>query len=179
MFKTSAIVVAIAVFVFVVVVLILASGKPDTFRVQRQVAIKAPPEKIFPLLNDYRNWGAWSPYENKDPTMKRSYSGPASGKGAVYAWEGDGAVGVGRMEITESSPPSQVQIKLDFSKPFEAHNRVAFTIRPQGDASTVTWDMQGPAPLISRVMQVFFSMDKMVGQDFEAGLANLKTAAEK
>jgi hypothetical protein len=83
------------------------------------------------------------------------------------------------MEITQSSPSSQIQIKLDFSKPFEAHNEVEFTIQPQGDATVVTWDMQGPAPLISRVMQVFFSMDKMVGQDFEAGLANLKTAAEK
>jgi uncharacterized protein YndB with AHSA1/START domain len=179
MFKTIAIVIAIAVFVFIAAVLILASTKPDTFRVQRQVAIQAPPEKIFPLVNDYKNWGAWSPYEKKDPAMKRSYSGPATGKGAVYAWEGDGGVGVGRMEITESSQPSRIRINLDFTKPFETRNKVEFTIEPQGAASTVTWDMQGPAPLISRVMQVFFSMDKMVGQDFEAGLANLKTAAEK
>ncbi|UUZ77709.1 SRPBCC family protein [Polaromonas sp. P1(28)-13] len=179
MFKTIAIVLAVAVFVLIAAVLIFASTKPDSFRVQRQVAINAPPEKIYPLVNDYRNWGAWSPYEKKDPAMKRSYSGPASGKGAVYAWEGDSGVGVGRMEITQSSPPSQVLINLDFSKPFEAHNQVAFTIQPQGAASTVTWAMQGPAPLISRVMQVFFSMDKMVGQDFEVGLANLKTAAEK
>jgi hypothetical protein len=111
--------------------------------------------------------------------MKRSYAGPAAGTGAAYAWEGDHNVGQGRMEITEATPPSKVALKLDFQKPFEAHNVVAFTLQPQGDSTTVTWDMQGPVPYLAKIMHLFIDMDRMVGQDFEAGLANLKAAAEK
>jgi uncharacterized protein YndB with AHSA1/START domain len=178
MLKTIAIIAAIAIVLFIVAVLVLASGKPDTFRVQRQITIQAPPEKIFPLINDYKNWGAWSPWEKKDPAMKRSFSGPVAGKGSAYAWESK-EVGVGDMLITESVPPSVVRIDLNFSKPFEAHNKVVFSIQPQAGGSTVSWEMVGPAPLLSKVMQVFFSMDKMVGKDFEAGLAAMKAAAEK
>jgi len=178
MFKTIAIIAAVAIVLFIVTVLVLASGKPDTFRVQRQIAIQAPPDKIFPLINDYKNWGAWSPWEKKDPAMKRSFSGPAAGKGSAYAW-GSKEVGVGDMLITESLPSSLVRIDLNFSKPFEAHNKVVFNIQPQAGGSLVSWEMVGPAPLLSKVMQVFFSMDKMVGKDFEAGLADLKAAAEK
>ncbi|SDO07570.1 SRPBCC family protein [Polaromonas sp. JS666] len=179
MFKTIAIIAAVLVLLFVVTVLVLASGKPDTFRVQRQASIQAPPEKIFPLINDYKNWGAWSPWEKKDPAMKRSFSGPAAGKGAAYAWDSK-EVGVGDMLITESQPSSLVKIDLNFSKPFEAHNKVVFSIQPQaGGSSTVSWEMAGPAPLMARVMHVFFDMDKMVGKDFEAGLAAMKAAAEK
>lgn len=179
MFKTIAIVAAVAIVVFIVAVLLLAAGKPDTFRVQRQTTIQAPPEKIFPLINDYKQWGAWSPYEKRDPAMKRSFSGPATGKGAAYAWDSAGGVGQGDMLITESVPPSVVKIDLNFSRPFEAHNKVVFSIQPQAGGSMVSWEMVGPAPLMSKVMQVFFSMDKMVGKDFEAGLADLKVAAEK
>ena len=178
MFKTIAIIAAVLVLLFVVTVLVLASGKPDTFRVQRQARIQAPPEKIFPLINDYKNWGAWSPWEKKDPAMKRSFSGPAAGNGAAYAWDSK-EVGVGDMLITESQPSSLVKIDLNFSKPFEAHNKVVFSIQPQAGGSLVSWEMAGPAPLLSKVMQVFFSMDKMVGKDFEAGLADLKATAEK
>jgi uncharacterized protein YndB with AHSA1/START domain len=165
--------------VLIAVVLILALTKPGTFRVERTTSIKAPPEKIFPLVNDFQNWSSWSPYEKKDPAMKRTFSGPPSGKGAVYEWDGDKNVGQGRMEITGSTPPSNVTLDLDFVKPFEAHNTVVFTLAPQGDSTTVTWAMQGPANFISKVMQVFINMDKMVGTDFEAGLANLKALAEK
>jgi hypothetical protein len=178
MFKTIAIIAAIAIVLFIVTALVLASGKPDTFRVQRQITIHAPPEKIFPLINDYKNWGAWSPWEKKDPAMKRSFSGAAAGKGSAYAWESK-EVGVGDMLITESVPSSLVRIDLNFSKPFETHNKVVLSIQPQAGGSTVSWEMVGPAPLLSKVMQVFFSMDKMVGKDFEAGLAAMKTAAEK
>ena len=111
--------------------------------------------------------------------MTRARSGAAKGKGAIYQWEGDKNVGKGRMEIAETSPPSKVVIKLDFEKPFEAHNTVEFRLEAKGDSTTVTWDMFGLAPFFSKVMQVFFSMDKMVGNDFEAGLASLKSLAEK
>ena len=173
----------IKVIVIVVVllagVLIFAATKPDTFRVQRAIRIKAAPEKIYPFLNDLHNFGAWSPYEKKDPAMKRTFSGPASGKGAVYEWDGDKNVGKGRMEITDTAPPSNVKIKLDFVKPFEARNTVVFTLEPKGDYTDMTWAMQGPVPYVAKIMHVFLDMDSMVGKDFEAGLANLKTVAEK
>ena len=163
----------------IAIVLSLAATKPDTFAVQRAAIVKAPPEKIFPLINDFHRWGTWSPYEHKDPAMKRTYSGPASGSGAVYAWEGDKNVGSGRMEIIDASAPSKIVIKLDFFTPFEAHNTAEFTMLPQGDATTVSWRMHGPAPFMARIMHVFINIDKMVGTDFEAGLANLKRLAEK
>ena len=178
MFKTIAIIAAVVIVLFVVTVLVLASNKPDTFRVQRQITMQAPPEKIFPLINDYKQWGAWSPWEKKDAAMKRSFSGPAIGKGSAYAWESK-EVGSGDMLITESVPSSLIKIDLNFSKPFEAHNKVVFTIQPQAGGSVVNWEMAGPAPLISRVMHVFFNIDKMVGKDFEEGLAAMKAAAEK
>jgi uncharacterized protein YndB with AHSA1/START domain len=171
--------VSLAVLLLLGAVLLFAATGPDTFRVKRATSIKAPPERIFPLINDFRRWGAWSPYEKKDPGMKRSYDGPPAGAGAVYAWEGDGNVGQGRMEIVEASPPDKVAIKLDFTRPFEAHNRVVFTLAPAGGATEVTWDMQGPANYLSKLIGVFINMDRMVGKDFEAGLANLKAAAEK
>ncbi|MGH8804491.1 MAG: SRPBCC family protein [Polaromonas sp.] len=159
--------------------LIFAATTPDTFRVQRQASIKAPPEKIFPLINDFHQWGAWSPYEKLDPAMKRTYSGADLGKGAVYAWDGTGKAGAGRMEILEASPASKVAIQLDFIKPFEARNTAEFTLQAQGDSTSVTWAMYGPSPYIAKLMGVFFNMDSMIGKDFEAGLVNLKTAAEK
>jgi uncharacterized protein YndB with AHSA1/START domain len=171
--------IAIVVVVLLAAVLIFASTKPDTFRVQRGATIKAPPEKIFAFLNDFRRWDAWSPWEKKDLAMKRTYSAQTSGKGAEYAWEGNKDVGQGRMEIAESSPPSKIAIKLDFLKPFETHNMVEFTLEPKGDSTNVTWAMQGPAPYISKLMQVFVNMDSMVGKDFETGLGNLKAVAEK
>ena len=164
--------------VLIVVVLTYAATKPDTFRVARSVVVNAPPEAIFPLINDYRRWPAWSPYENKDPQMKRSYGSTTSGKGAIYAWEGDSNVGAGNMAIADSVPSSRVHIKLNMLNPFEAHNDVTFTLEPSGDATKVTWDMQGPVPYLAKVMHVIFNVDKMVGGDFEAGLANLKRVAE-
>jgi uncharacterized protein YndB with AHSA1/START domain len=178
MFEIIAIV-AVVLAIAVAVVLILAATKPDTFSVRRAATLKAPPERIFPLINDFHQWGSWSPWEHKDPAMKRTYSGAASGKGAVYAWEGNKNVGFGRMEILEASPPSKIVIKLDFFAPFEAHNTAEFTMLPQGDATSLTWLMHGPAPFMNRMMQVFMNLDKMIGKDFEAGLANIKTISEK
>ena len=156
-----------------------AATKPDSFEITRSAEIKAPPEKIFPLISDLKGWSAWSPWEKLDPAMKRAHSGAASGKGAVYEWAGNKEVGTGRMEIVEASPPTAVRIKLDFLKPFEAHNYAEFTLEPKGDATNVTWAMYGPNNYLSKLMSVFFSMDSMVGKSFETGLANLKAAAEK
>lgn len=163
----------------IAVVLILAATRPDSFSVQRAAIVNAPPEKIFPLINDFRQWGNWSPYEHKDPAMKRTFSGAVRGKGAVYAWEGDKNVGKGRMEILEASAPSKIAIKLDFFTPFEAHNTAEFTMLPHEDATRVIWRMHGPAPFMARIMHLFINIDNMVGKDFEAGLANLKRLAEK
>jgi len=170
--------IGIAVVVLLAALLIYAATQPDTFRIQRATSIKAPPEKIFAVLNDFLRWEAWSPWEKKDPAMKRTFSAVTSGKGAVYAWEGNRDVGQGRMEIAESVAPSKVAIKLDFVKPFETHNIVEFTLEPKADSTNVTWTMQGPMPYISKLITVFVNMDSMVGKDFEAGLANLKAAAE-
>ena len=172
-------IIALVFVVLIVALLVFAATKPDTFHVQRSASIKAPPEKIFPLINDLHSWGAWSPWEKMDPAMKRNFSGAANGKGAVYEWDGDKTVGKGRMEIAESSPPSKVAIKLDFIKPFEAHNIAEFTLEAKGDSTNVTWAMHGPTPYMAKVIHIFFSMDSMVGKDFETGLANLKTIAEK
>jgi hypothetical protein len=169
-------IIAIVVVVLIAALLGFAATKPDTFRVQRAASIKAPPEKIFALINDFNSWGSWSPYEKKDPTMKRTLSGTANGKGAVYEWDGNKEIGKG---ITESSLPSKVTIKLDFVKPFEAHNIVEFTMEPKGDSTNVTWAMHGSNSYLAKIMSIFFSMDRMVGKDFETGLANLKTVAEK
>jgi uncharacterized protein YndB with AHSA1/START domain len=171
--------VAIGIAVLIAAILVFAATKPDTFRVQRSATIKAPPEKIFAILNDFQRWETWSPWEEKDPAMKRTFSVVTGGKGAVYSWEGNKDVGQGRMEIADSVPPSRLAIKLDFLKPFEAHNMVEFTLAPQGDATNVTWAMQGRSPYFVKIIHVFVDMDTLVGKDFEAGLANLKAVAEK
>jgi uncharacterized protein YndB with AHSA1/START domain len=175
MFKIIAIVIA----VLIAGVLTSAATKPDVFRVERAAGIKAPPEKVFALINDFKNWHSWSPWEKKDPAMKRTYGAATSGKGAAYAWDGNNDVGQGSMEITESLPPSKIALKLDFVKPFEGHNTVEFTLESKGDTTNVTWAMQGPTPYFAKIIHVFINMDDMVGKDFETGLANLKAAAEK
>ncbi len=171
MFQT----IVILVIVLFAVVLTYAAIKPDTFHVQRSTSIKAPPEKIFQLINDFHQWDAWTPY-NKDPAMKKMFSGSASGKGAAYAWDGNREVGQGSIEITESSPPSQIDLHLHMIKPFEGHNHVTFTLEPHGDSTTVTWAMDGRQAYIAKIMGLFMDMDQMVGKDFEAGLAQLRTA---
>jgi uncharacterized protein YndB with AHSA1/START domain len=178
MLKIIGILIALVV-VAAAAVMGFAATKPDVFRVSRATSIKAPPEKIFPLLNDLHNFVLWSPYEKKDPAMKRTLSGAPSGKGAVYEWDGDKNVGSGRLAITDSSPPSKVALDLDMLTPLRAHNMVEFTLEPKGDATTVTWAMNGRVPYFAKIVHVFLNVDRMVGQDFETGLANLKTIAEK
>ena len=173
------VIVAIILAVAIAAVLVLAMTKSSTLRVQRSISIQASPERIFPLIADFHQWLHWSPYERKDPAMKRTYEGAANGKGAVYAWNGDKNVGSGRMEILEASAPEKFVIKLDFFTPFEGHNTAEFTMLPQGDGTHVTWLMHGPARFMTRLIQVFMNLDNMIGKDFEAGLANLKTITEK
>jgi uncharacterized protein YndB with AHSA1/START domain len=171
--------IAIVLVIAIAVVLVLAATKPDTFRIERSATINAPADRIFAVLSDFRQWGGWSPWENKDPGMKRNFAGAERGKGAVYGWEGDRNVGTGRMEILQADTPSKLVIQLDFLKPFEAHNTAEFTMLPQGNATNVHWVMQGPSSFMAKLMHVFINMDKMVGKDFEQGLANLKNLTEK
>ena len=176
------IIIAIILVVAIVGILILAATKPDTFSVTRTIDIAASPETIFPMIDDLHQWVKWSPYEAKDPAMKKTFSGADKGKGAVYAWDGDKNVGTGRMEIIDIIPSSKVVIKLDFFKPFEGHNTAEFILLPHGpttSVTTVTWKMYGPAAFITKIMQTIINMDNMVGKDFAVGLVNLKTIIEQ
>lgn len=170
---------AIAMGLVLTILLVYAATKPDTFRIQRSIGINAPPERIFQHINDLTRWGAWSPWEKMDPAMKKTAGGALSGKGAWYEWDGNNQVGKGRMEILESVPFSRILIKLDFLKPFEAHNRAEFTLAAREGSTTVTWAMYGPQPYIAKVMGLVFNCEKMVGPQFETGLADLKMLAEK
>jgi hypothetical protein len=177
MLKTLAII-GVVLVVAIAGILLYATTKPDSFRVQRVVLINAPSDKVFPLINDIKAWTAWSPYEKKDPAMKRSYGAVTAGKGATYAWDGDKNVGQGSIEMIESGP-RKIVIKLDFLKPFEAHNMGEFLLEPKGDSTSVTWATYGPSPYVSKVVGTFINIDDMIGRDFEKGLADLKAAAEK
>ncbi len=152
---------------------------PASFTVKRSLGIRAPADRLFRQIADFNAWSAWSPYEKRDSAMKRRFSGKPSGVGAIYEWDGNRNVGQGRMEILEATPPSKVRIDLQFIKPFKAQNVAEFSLDPHVEGTTVTWAMYGPMTFMSRVMGLFINMDKMIGKDFEAGLQNLKTLAEK
>ena len=163
----------------ILAILAIAATKPNNFIVQRSTEIAAPAEAVFSLIDDFHKWRDWSPWEGLDPDLKRKMSGTDSGPGAVYEWDGNKKVGTGRMEIIEATAPGKVVIKLDFLRPFEAHNVAEFTIVPQGQTSRVNWTMRGPAPFMTKLMQTVMNFDKMIGKDFEKGLANLKAIAER
>ncbi len=169
--------VLIAAVVALALLLLFAATRPDTFHVQRSASIKAPPDKIFPFINDLTRMKSWNPFERKDPSVKGQFGNTHSGPGATYSWDSD-KVGAGSMTIIEASAPTKVTMQLDFIKPFEGHHIAEYTLRPDGDSTRVTWAMHGPAPFISKLMQIFISMDRVIGKDFEDGLANLKTLAE-
>ena len=168
----------VIVVIAVLAVLAFAATRPKEFRVERAATIKAPPERIYALINDLRGWSAWSPWEKLDPAMKRNFSGADAGRGAVYEWAGNGKVGAGRMEITETSAPAAITIKLDFLRPFEGHNVAQFRLDGTGTATNVTWAMHGSQNFICKLMGLVMSMDRMIGGQFETGLANLKAIAE-
>lgn len=171
--------IAIVVVILVVGFLAYAASMPDTFRIERSEIISAPPEKVFGYLNNLHDFGTWSPWEKKDPNMKRDFSGPESGKGASYAWDGNDEVGKGRMEITDSVPSSKVAMQLTFEKPFQGQNTVEFNLFPKKEGTEVVWTMEGQNQFMCKVMHIFIDMDQMCGKDFEAGLASLKNIAEK
>jgi uncharacterized protein YndB with AHSA1/START domain len=154
-----------------------AATKPDSFRVARTLAIAAPPERLFPLISDLRGFNHWNPYERKDPG-KGTYAGTSSGIGSSYAWDSS-KLGKGAMTITDVTAPDEVVMRLDFEKPFKARNMATFTITPRDGNSDVTWAMEGPAPLMTKIMDVVIGMDRMVGGDFADGLRNLKELAER
>lgn len=169
---------ALIIAVLVVVLFAYAFTRPDAFRIERTVLIDAPPEQIYPLIEDLRAWRLWSPFEQLDPDMARSYGGAEKGVGATYAWKGDRRAGSGRMEIMEADEPFRVVIALHFLAPMKAENVTIITLAPDGDATRVTWAMEGKANLVARVLHLFVDMDKMVGSDFEAGLVKLKSEAQ-
>lgn len=152
--------------------------QPSAFRIERSASIAAPPSAPFSLVNDFHEWRAWSPWENVDPNLQRSYEGPKAGDGASYAWKGNGKAGQGRMTITESRPAERIQIRLEFLKPFKATNAVEFAFQPEGSGTRVVWSMTGTKGFIFKAFGLLMSMDKMVGPDFEKGLAAMKAAAE-
>jgi uncharacterized protein YndB with AHSA1/START domain len=167
------------VLALIAAVLVFAATRPDDFVVRREADIAAPPQKVFTLINDFGQWVKWSPWEKMDATMQKTFSGSASGKGAVYQWKGNKKVGEGRMEILDSAAPSSVKIDLQFLVPFKAHNQTVFTVAPTAGGSHVVWSMSGKKIFMMKLMGVFMDMDKMVGKDFESGLAAMKTEAEK
>ena len=152
--------------------------QPEDFKITRSATINATPDKIFENVNDFHKWDAWSPWAKIDPAMKTTYSGAASGTGASYAWVGNSDVGEGKMTITESHPTEHIKIDLDFIAPFAAKNVTEFTFKPDGDKTNVTWTMTGKNNFMAKGFNLVMNMDKLVGGDFEKGLAQMKTVAE-
>lgn len=174
MLKKILIVVAVIIVVFLVIVAL----QPSDFHVARSVAIAAPPEAVFPQVNELKKWEAWSPWMKIDPAMKQTYEGPAAGNGAVMSWTGNSQVGEGRMTLTESRTNELARFKLEFFKPMAGVCTADFTFKPEGNQTTVTWSMDGKNNFVAKAMCLFMSMDKMVGGQFEKGLASMKTIVE-
>jgi hypothetical protein len=170
--------IAVGLLLALALLLIYAATRPDVFRVQRSALVQAPAGQVHALINDLRQFNTWNPYERKDPNIRGDYRGPPAGPGAAYAFQGNKDVGRGSIEIVDSAP-SKVTMQLQMLEPFEARNTVEFRLAPQGNATEVTWAMHGPQPFLGKLVGVFLDMDRMVGRDFEAGLANLKARAER
>ena len=164
----------------VVVVLFVAivAMQPSEFRVERTAIVSAPARAVFAQVNDFHRWEAWNPWSKIDPAMKQTYEGSPLGTGAIYTWTGNNQVGEGRMTIIESRPSDLIRIKLEFFKPFAATNIEEFTFKPEGDQTAVTWRMTGKNNFIAKAVHLFVNMDKMVGGQFEKGLAQMKSVAE-
>lgn len=171
--------IVLGIVILVAAILVCAASKPSTFRIQRSTVIAAPPDKVFPLINDFHLWQKWAPQDRDDPTVKRSFAGASSGVGAISDWSGKGPTGAGRMTIIESAAPIKVTVQADWRQPFATRNMNEFTLQPQGDGTMVKWFMQGKNLYMMKVMSVVVNMDKMMGKHFEEGLTNLKAAAEK
>jgi uncharacterized protein YndB with AHSA1/START domain len=177
MFETI-LIVLIALAAIVVVFVVVVAMQPSDFRIARSATISAPAADVFAQVNDFHKWDAWSPWAKIDPTMKQIYDGAPSGTGAIYTWVGDKKVGEGTMTLTESRPNDVVSIKLEFRKPFKATNTAEFTFKPEGDQTVVTWSMSGRNNFMFKAFGLFMNMDKMLGGEFEKGLASMKSVVE-
>lgn len=168
----------IGIGVVLLVLIVVIATRPDDCRVSRSITIAASPAVVFPHVNQMKNWEAWSPWAKLDPNMKQTYEGPASGVGASYTWSGDNQVGEGRNTITESTPNELIRFKLEFIRPFKGVNQVHFTFKPEGDKTVVTWTMEGKFNFITKAIGLVMDMHAMMNQQFDQGLAQLKTVAE-
>ena len=168
----------IALVVIVVGLVAVIALQPARYRVSRSTAVAAPAAVLFAQVNDFHKWTAWSPWEHIDPAMNRTYEGPPAGAGARYAWAGNREVGEGRMTIVESHPSDRIQVRLEFVKPFAGTSVAEFTFRPDGDRTLVTWSMTGDKNFIAKAIHLVMSMDRMIGDQFDKGLAAMKTVAE-
>jgi uncharacterized protein YndB with AHSA1/START domain len=175
---TIALVIGAIILAAIAAILIVAAMKPSHFAIQRTMRMNAPADRIFPLIDDVHNFIKWSPFE-KDPQMKRTFSGPPAGVGMVYQFDGNRNVGGGSVEVTESNPPSKIVMKLNMDRPFKARNIVTFTLVPAAGGTDVTWNMSGPQPYMAKVMSTVINCDKMVGGEFDKGLASLNSLAAK
>ena len=169
--------IGVAVVVLIIAAVAFIATRPTDFRVQRSAHVSAPPPVVFSIINDLHQWGRWSPYDKRDPNMKKAFDGPAEGPGSVYTWNGNNEVGEGRLTIQESKPGELVRMKLEFSRPFKATNEVNFKLVPSEGGTRISWIMDGKHNFMMKAMSLFMNMDKMIGTDFEQGLANLNTAA--
>jgi len=171
--------IALSVLVLIVALLVFAATKPNSFRIQRSILIRASQEKVFPLINDLRSWDAWSADNGGGQTVQKVYSTPTSGTGATAEWHGSGRAGAAKMLITESVVPSKVSVKVDWLKPFEAHNLNEFAIHAQGEETEVTWSIQASNLYPMKLVGIFFNIQSEFAKHMESGLKNLKSAAEK
>jgi Polyketide cyclase / dehydrase and lipid transport len=168
----------VGIVVIVVAFVVIVALQPSEFRVARSTTVSAPPAAVFAQVNDFHNWEAWSPWAKLDPAAKVTFEGPSAGEGAIFRWVGNEEVGEGSMMITESRPSDLVRIKLEFLKPFAAINTAEFTFKPEGNRTAVTWSMFGTNNFIAKAFCLFMNMDKMVGGQFEKGLASMKSVTE-
>jgi len=171
-------IILVGIAIIVVLFVIIVAMQPADFRITRSATIAAPPEAVFAQVNDLHNWEAWSPWAKLDPAAKSTYEGPAAGVGAAFAWSGNNKIGEGRMTVIESRPNVLVRFKLDFLKPFKASNTAEFTFKPEGNQTAVTWSMYGKNNFLSKAVGLFMNCDKMVGGQFEQGLAQMNSVTE-
>jgi len=170
--------IAVIAAVLIAALALVIATRPAHLHVERSMSIPVSPALVFPLINDFHAWSSWSPWEKLDPDMKREISGAPEGKGSLYSWSGNDQVGVGTMEIIDSTPADQVKIRLEFKQPWEATNATTFTLVPTKQGTRVTWAMDGENNFGAKAMSMFMNMDEMIGKDFETGLTNLGAVAE-
>ena len=170
--------IVIGLIVIVAGFLVVVSRQPSEFKLNRSQKMNAAPKIVFEQVNDFHKWQVWSPWAKKDPQAKGTFEGAPAGEGAQFSWDGNKEVGAGRMTITESRPNELIRMNLEFFKPFKAAHNAEFTFTPEGEGTVMSWTMSGKQNFVGKAMCMFMNMDKMVGGDFEKGLAEIKTISE-